>query len=68
MNNTTSRCPFCGGKAAVRFNEEMQTVWVECFDCHAKSRTARIGKEPTFKNMDGASAYVVGAWERRADD
>ena len=67
-NNRLAKCPFCGGDAWIDYDMDKKTVWVECKECGAKSRTAKISEEPTFRNIDEASAYVMGAWERRADE
>lgn len=60
-----SECPFCGGRPLIEYNEEKCVVFVECQECHAKSKYAKVSKIPTFETIDEASAYVVGAWERR---
>ena len=60
-------CPFCGGIPWIECNERADTVWVECRDCHAKSRQAKIINSydtPVFPNMDEAASFVAGAWGR----
>ena len=63
-----SKCPHCGGDALFDCKDYGAVVWVECSECHARSRTARVSKTPTFTTQDDAYAFVYGAWERREDN
>ena len=71
MIDKISRCPFCGGGALIEYDPNAHTVYVECKECHSKSRPALLADEeniPVFKKIDEAAAYVWGAWERRPSD
>ena len=69
--NKLRKCPFCGGDPWVNYDEITHAVFVECKECHAMSRKARVKPkdEPiTFETMDEAEAFVYGAWERSPED
>lgn len=79
IKNELSKCPFCGGSAGVIYDVVGNFAYVECNECHARSRIAKVNKGakvklsikedcPTMQTAEEAVAFVMGAWERRPND
>jgi len=69
-------CPFCGGKAVIRYGSGYYFMWsvvAECEDCHARTVPALYGNNGTLKAEDcsydgreNAVALVTKRWNQRA--
>ena len=70
IKDWNNSCPFCGGEAWIDCDPKSNIYWVECKECGAKSTAAKVEKQtmPTFETVGEAEAFIIGAWERRAED
>jgi len=64
MREQIKSCPFCGGKAEVRNDKELNGVtdWVECIECSCQTRTYYTH----IKTETDQEAEAIKAWNRRA--
>ena len=77
-HNELKSCPFCGGKAEIRFQPLYtgEGVRVRCTECSSSSRFVSFdcnysyyhGEKNVFISKDRAINDVIDMWNRRAGD
>lgn len=62
MKNKLKPCPFCGGKAKIRYETELSGFFVECLKCLASSAISlEVGKG------EDAKLHAIESWNCRTN-